>query len=341
MSGDQTKMHAYQQRGLSLVELMIALALGLIISAAIMQVFLSSKNVYRMQESMARIQENGRFAVDYLSRDLRMAGYMGCGNLDRVEVSVIAEPPANFMNFNADTFLVGLNNVTAGNVYGAKAGTDVVSTRRASGESIRLTGNLAPINANIQIVDNRFGFAQDDTLMISDCVAADIFNVVNKPRQDDGKKVTITHSQGSNSNNNLSKLYGSDAEVMAFKSITYYIKPSENNAALDALWMQIQGGPTSVVDVELVDGVEDLQLQYGIDTSGNRNVNEYRTADAVTDWSRVVSVQFSMLLAGSDSVIDSSGDFSQALKFNGETITSDGVMRNVFESVVAVRNRAP
>lgn len=330
------------QGGLSLIELMVALVLGLIISAAIIQVFLTSKNVYRMQDAMARIQENGRFAVDYISRDLRMAGYMGCGNLDRIPVNVITATPADW-EFDSDNFLIGQNDVLGTNALGAKAGTDIVQMRRASGDSVRLTGNLSTSNANIQLVDNRHGFKQGDTLMISDCVSADVFNVVNSPQiNNTDKKITIAHSSGGNTSNRLSKLYGPDAEVMAFQRVTYYVAASNANPGVDALWILVEGSTAAGVPVELVDGVENLQFEYGVDTSGNRSVNEYRTATSVSDWSRVVSVRFSLLMAGPDqNTVASTGNFAQSIEFNGAAVASDGVLRDVFESVVAVRNRVP
>lgn len=331
-----------KQSGLSLIELMIALVLGLVISAAIIQVFLTSKNVYRMQDAMARIQENGRFAVDYIARDLRMAGYMGCGNLDRIPVNVITATPSDW-EFDPDNFLVGQNDVTGTNALGAKAGTDIVQIRRASGDSVRLTGNLSTSNANIQLVDNRHGFKQGDTLMISDCVAADVFNVVNNPQvNNNDQKVTIAHSSGGNTSSRLSKLYGSDAEVMAFQRITYYVAPSNANADRDALWMLVEGTSSAGTPLELVDGVESLQLEYGFDSSGNRSVDDYRTAASVSDWSRVVSVRFRLLMAGPDqNTVASTGAFAQSIEFNGSAVASDGVLRDVFESVVAVRNRVP
>ena len=69
-----------RQQGLSLVELMIAITLGLVLSAAVIQVFMASRSSYRVQESLSLIQESARFAMDYIGREVRMAGYMGCNS---------------------------------------------------------------------------------------------------------------------------------------------------------------------------------------------------------------------------------------------------------------------
>ncbi len=71
-------MRAVRQRGLSLIELMIALLIGLVLLLGVIQVFSASHTAYTLSQGLARVQENGRFAIDYLSRDIRMAGHMGC-----------------------------------------------------------------------------------------------------------------------------------------------------------------------------------------------------------------------------------------------------------------------
>ena len=70
-----------RDRGLSLVELMVAMVISLVLLAGVMQIYLYSKKNYLIQDSLARLQENGRYAMDLLSRDLRLAGYFG-GNAD-------------------------------------------------------------------------------------------------------------------------------------------------------------------------------------------------------------------------------------------------------------------
>ena len=67
-----------KQAGFSLVEIMIALLIGLFLMGGILQMFSASQQTYRMQSNLARLQENGRFALDFLAHDLRMAGYWGC-----------------------------------------------------------------------------------------------------------------------------------------------------------------------------------------------------------------------------------------------------------------------
>lgn len=337
-------------RGLSLVELMIAMLVGLLLTAAVIQVFISSKNTFRMQESMARLQENGRFAVSYLANDIRMAGYMGCANIDRVAVNNIAEASQGVpavANFDSDTVIVGTDSVPAGNIWGAAPGTDMLVVQKVNSGGLRLTGNMTTNDANIQVVDNSLNVKAGDVLFITDCINADIFRATNVSNSG-GSKVTIAHANSANSSVNLSKLYGSDAEVLMFESVAYYVKDTGRTTpsgdAIRALYVQRQAGKTaeSAPSYELVEGVQDMQLEFGVDTGSDNLVDVYRTANNVTDWSKVISARFSLLMQGVEGkVLGNSGNLTQTINYNGSSITADGRVRQIFGSAVAVRNRAP
>jgi len=201
-------------RGISLVELLIALTLSLVIGIAVTQMFLASKTTYRLQEAMARVQENGRFAVNFLAGDIRMAGFMGCGNISEMTISVIANPAPIDATNPLGQVIGGQNNVSSSNTWSAVSGTDVLSIRRASNAGVRLVGNMETDNANIQIEDNRMGLLAGDTLFLADCVSADIFRATNVSSGD--AKTTVAHANNFNTSNKLSKAYGADAEVLAF-----------------------------------------------------------------------------------------------------------------------------
>jgi len=82
-----------RQAGVSLIELMIAMLIGLVLILGLVQVFGASRQAYQLSQGIARNQENGRFAVDFLSRDLRMAGHTGCVNDQQLLTSNAAGKP--------------------------------------------------------------------------------------------------------------------------------------------------------------------------------------------------------------------------------------------------------
>ena len=70
-----TLPYSRQQHGLTLVEILVALVLSLFLTAGIIQLFIGTKQSYRFHEALSRIQENGRFAIDRMNADIRMAGF--------------------------------------------------------------------------------------------------------------------------------------------------------------------------------------------------------------------------------------------------------------------------
>ena len=75
-------------RGLTLVELMVTMALGLFLVGVMGTIFLGSKGTFQSQNQVARLQESARFSVDTISADLRMAGFQGCRGLAGALVQV-------------------------------------------------------------------------------------------------------------------------------------------------------------------------------------------------------------------------------------------------------------
>ena len=333
-------INSRRDKGFGLIELMIGLVLSLVIGGAVVQLFLTSKTTYRLQEAMARIQENGRFAVGFLANDIRMAGYMGCGSIDKISISVIANPPPVDAANPLGQVVSGINNVSGNNDWKALEGTDVITLRRASGVGTRLVGNMETDNANIQIEDNKAGLIAGDTLLLSDCVSADIFRATNV--SSGGNKTTVAHANNMNTNNKLSKAYGREAELMAFEAVTYFVRDTGRKTSLGepirALWVQrnfANRNDASAAAMELVEGIENMQIEYGMEGE-----NVMVAADAVTDWSKVTRVRFSLLLQSSEgNVAPQAGANVQDLKYNGQSIKADGRLRQVFGTMVAVRNR--
>ena len=292
--------------GFGLAELLIAMVIGLFLMAGMAQIFIGSKKAYQTQEAMARVQESGRFAMEILGRDIRMAGYQGCGNLSRIDVNVIAKNVPGSGAFASDdavrgyeyrgafngafTPLYGNTGTLADDPVGVVAHTDVITVTRADDCGAYLAGNLAAENANIQINgDNSCNFTAGDLLLITDCSSSDLFRATNVSS---GGTITIAHAQSAsgNTSNFLSKAYGEDARIYKFVMRDYFIR---NNAFGEpALYMRENGGTPR----ELVEGVSDLQILYGEDTSGDLYVDRYVDANDATpvDWASVSSVRLTL-----------------------------------------------
>ena len=324
-------MSSRKQSGFGLVELMVAMTIGLILLGGIGYVFLGSRTAFRTTDNLSRIQENARYALDMMSRDIRMAGYVGCGNIASMITKTIANPPVPQMT--AANALVGYNNGSGWTNPSSitRAAGDVLSVMGAFSGGVNLAGNLAPSNSNVQINGNPDGFATGDVLIVTNCVNADVFKATTVS-SGGGTIITVNHSNSSNTGNRVGT-YGTDAFVMWMNRYSYFI--GTNTAGNRALYRVGLNGQAE----ELVEHVHDMQFRYGLDTNSDGTVDSYSTAPGV--WPQVVSVTVNLLLRSPDNNISTA---QVPVTFDTGTVTptgSDRRLYQVYSATVAVRNRLP
>lgn len=347
-------LNLHKQRGLSLIELMIALIIGLILTAGTIQIFLSTKATYRLETALSRMQETGRFIVDFMAKEIRMAGFNGCASRGTITPNVIANNPPPITP-SADNAVNGFEASGPGTwspaipaslfLAGVHNGTDVITVNRADECGASVAGNYIPTNANVQVHwPNGCGFTQNQPVLITDCVGADIYQISNTPGGT-GNLQTTAHASGVNTTNNVSKAYGPDSQIFKFLSNTFYI--ADGASGEPALWFSTwdPGNPLAVngfVPLELADGVEDMQILYGLDNGGgNEYADTYVTADAVPDWIDVRSARINLLLRSDDRVTEE----PRSVTFNGAVANSgagaDRRLRMIYSSTISLRNRLP
>ena len=340
------------QRGFSLVEMMIAMVIGLILIAGVIQIFISSKQSYRVQDSMGRLQENARFAMDFLSREVRMAGFTGCfkGNPTTME---------NILN-NASDYSWSVNNMVAGNEATSatawspaldasltgmvKPGTDVITIRHMSSQGINLS---SPYNNSAQLfVNDPTGLNLGDILMVTDCTQGSIFQATNISYSSSSHKYDVVHSNSGpytpgNANPLMANSYGPGSEIAKLVNSVFFVGTGTNgDPALFQRSLQLVGNTSTMVNQELVDNVDDMQILYGEDTDNDGSANVYVTADAVTNMDNVVSVRISLLMRTADDHLIPTKQVYTYDTYSGSSHTaSDYRIRRVFNSTVKLRNR--
>lgn len=337
------------QRGFTIVEIMVAVTISLILLAGVVQVFVGSKQAYRTNEALGRTQESGRFALDILSREARPAGYSAdCP----VAPNDLLNPDGD--NYDPDLFdlggaIMGWDD-TAGphsgdmNVY--QRGDVLLIKHTADSGGVTASGNTGE-GANAIGLTGPSGIAQGTILFVVDEEGCDIFQNRNN---ENAASLTrgASHNNPGPGNlipgpNDWSHAYGSDMQIRLFRSDVYYIGRSDADPARPALRrIRYGGGTTSVVEHELVDGVEDMQITYGVDSDGDKTVDPpYVAAAAVTDWGEVLAVRISLLVQSPEPNLTAEGE-DQDLTYNGAAVdTSDRRLRQVFTTTVALRNRLP
>ncbi len=109
-----------RQLGVSLIELMIALVIASLLILGLVEVFAASRTAYQLSEGLSRVQENGRFAVDYIQRDFRLSGHLGCVN---DQARFLPENDAGTRSAIASTFLTQTDQIA--NSYAGSAADPV------------------------------------------------------------------------------------------------------------------------------------------------------------------------------------------------------------------------
>ncbi|MFQ5756494.1 MAG: PilW family protein [Acidiferrobacterales bacterium] len=349
-------------RGFTLVEIMVAVTIGLIVLVAVAQIFATSRATYGLEEGLARVQENGRFGTEFLARDLRMAGFAGCLNVNQVLNANADYTVSNRLNnsgFFENAFAPGLhirghewvsagiwNPVLPGFLNGKVADqTDVLVIRRGAEQSYRLAAAMATDSADITIPEAG-DIELNDIVLIADCNSADVIQVtsstVASPVETLGHDITA--GTPGNVGTTVAKAYGGDAEVMRLVTRAYYIGwRGDDSSNPPGLFRREMGKGTMGNAQELVEHVDSMQLIYGEDTNADGSADIYRLPAAVTDWSRVVSVRLALLLrtpeqSGPDKDTTTYDLLSDAGNSDDFGPANDNRQRRIFATTVQLRN---
>jgi type IV pilus assembly protein PilW len=324
-----------------MIEMLVSMVLGAVLLGGMLQILMSTKQSYNLQEGLSRIQENGRFAMSLVTRDIRMAGFLGCSRLvapvNIANAPISLPPPSitgnNNVTNNWNTSFCGASNACI-------AGTDAIAVIHANSCGAVVTALMAAVTDNIPIAaTNTCNIAAGDPLIVADCANSDIFRATN------AATTSVAHSTASNSSASLSKVYGTDAEVLSYSALSYFIRVSSNAATptVSSLWRFNNNIAASTTNpIEIVEGIEDMQILYGADTDAPQDgtANFYVPAGTVgLTMAQVVSVRITMLVASADDNLVAN---PAPYLFNGNTVTpTDRKIRRVFTSTIAVRNMLP
>ena len=403
-----------RQTGFSLIELMVSITIGLFLLAGATSLLVTSKGNYQVNDDLARIQENARIAMEYLSRDLRMAGYFGCADNISSVYDHINDPITGSI-YDTSNPIEGYETDAIDNVWepsknasqiaqiypGTGTGTidpnitntDAITIRYLQPSNITLTAAMPQPSAVLKISTPN-DLKQGEIVGVTDCSSSDIIQISgpNGPNiQTTGNLVHNTGNATSPGNINLptancpggaanclSKIYAPGAQILRFVAYRYYIGNDEDidedgdgNPANDGdadntadpvlvrAGINVNGTTAAALPVELVDGVERMQITYGIDTTGDRIPDTYISANGnsggtdlktANGWLNVVSVRVGLLMASSEAIAT---DFdNNTYVVNGLTVCETGntnagcnafhaidrKRRKVFTSTILLRN---
>jgi len=341
-----------RQHGLSIVELMISVAISLAVLSALSYVYVGSRGAYRTNDALARVQETGRFALEWLARDLRGAGFQGCISRG-TPLTIYSRNPPGRVDFGAAIYGYENGVDSGGNTFVNPNGTtvprvrgDVVVFSALRSDTIAYVLKHDQATGNFHVDNNCAGFMQDENLIVTDCTRAAVFTVTNTPQGACPGNTVLTHGAGENYVSRINPTYtpGSRSFIARFALSGYYI--GNNRAGRPSLYRFDTTGATE----EVVENVEDLDLLFGIDTDSDGSVDAYRKADAIAlgDWERVLSVRVSLVAVSGEAAATTGGQVIYLRDTDADTLAdaqaaaaNDRRLRQVFTTTVALRNRLP
>jgi type IV pilus assembly protein PilW len=338
-------------RGFSIIELMVAMLISLLLLAGVIAIFSSTKSSYETSDKVSRIQENGRFALDQFTYDIRSAGFVGCSraaNYISTSLNNKADllwnfldggPVQGFQYDKSSTWKPALpTGIFPTGVDAPSDNSDILVLRMPARESLplKVTTDMATATDALTVAAVADAFKAGDIAMAYSCEAQAFFQVT------DYAGGILSHEQGGsspgNANGSLSYTFRANAQVVPVNTVIYYVAQSTAGARATSLYRKIG----TAAPEELVEGVEQMQVDYGV-ANGSGLVDTYMTADKVTNWQKVYTVRVALLVRSIEPY-GGEKDTRQYTLLGGDDVVTvaapnDRYYREVFASTVGIRNK--
>jgi type IV pilus assembly protein PilW len=355
-----------RQGGFSMVELMVAIVLALLLTGAVISVFIGSRSAYQATAGVGEMSDSGRFALNLIGESVRGAGNLACnsamsatnqtvlvnsnlfdrnfgqgiegfeanGTAPAAAVALPAAPvlgAANNWTPNLDPIMLNAIPANPQNFGKVVQGSDVLVVRSSASRiaPVYTTADVAPGANNLTVTQLPIAIAGLAYAAVSDCTKSVIFQV---PAAIAAGATAVGLNAG------LPGVgFSAGAIVAPLNTTIYYIGVgSDGDSSLFRL-EQVNGGPAFGLPEELVPDVENMQILYGVDTANTQTAAAYVTGDQV-GVINVVSIQVALLVASPPA-----GKLAAApppYNMVGTQVTApwDFRMRQVFYATMNLRN---
>ncbi len=334
----------HHQSGLSLIELMVSITIGLLVLVTLSTLFVNQSSTRTELDKSNRMIENGRYALDLLSDNLRLAGFYGAYDSGNASAALIATPPNPCSSNPAHIrdalpfYVQGYNTNVTSDIASPptclpstiKTGSDVLVIRRAG---------LEALPAASAVSDTRY-------LQVSQCQfeASNSFLLLTAPATYNLSKKACTTANS-----------GPAADLRSIRVQIYFIdtnnKPNDGVPTLKMVELidkvtypySTYNSGSFTPAIPLVEGVEYMQVDYGVDTNDDGAPDSYVSTPAgttVSNWSKVVSAKINIVSRN----LDTTNSYTDSATYRlgtGGTVTPGGhYKRHAYTQVVRLINPA-
>jgi type IV pilus assembly protein PilW len=346
-----------QQTGFSMVELMVAITLALILTGAVISVFVGSRTAFQATAGVGELSDSGRFALSLIGESARSAGNLACNSaMSATSQTVVPGAPVTaFINSYAQGIAGYEANVAApavptvgaannwtpnldpalpgaapGPVGAPVQGSDVLVVRSSVPRALPVytTADAAPNALVLTVTQVPAASAGFQYAAVSDCTKSVIFQVAAMG----AGATTVSLNAG------LPGVgFSAGAVVAPLTTTVYYIGTGSDGDS--SLWRieQVSNGVGFAPPEELVPDVENMQLLYGIDPAGTQTAAAYVTADQVGALN-IVSIQVALLVASAPATKPVVPVAGYTLLGTAVPVPADNRVRQVFNATINLRD---
>ncbi len=320
------KFHMKRQSGFTLVEVMVAMLLSLILGVAIVTVFVNNSHSFNQDDNVMRMQDDARFALQQVAFDLSMAGHYA------ELLSPAAVTPDTNLAIGLDCGPAGVTNWS------------YLTTQPATGDSLSLIG-MDNVTSS-QVVANHQCFLADEVEPGTDVVS--IKRVAGAEATAFRDSAIYLRTNGTVGLLYRQPLTGTPTIPIAlprteweYRPTIYYIRQWAYALGDDipTLCRKVLGGPgPSMLTECIATGIENLQIEYGIDTSNDGNPNVYMSTPTLADLQGVVSARIYLLARTTDIDVRYTNQKTFSVGNAPDYTPNDSFHRRVYSTTVAIQN---
>lgn len=342
----------FRQRGLTLIELMVAMAVGLILMLGATGILLSNQHSFRSTENIADIQKGARISVDLLAREIREAGSNPCGALPLVST---VNPGVASVGLYWSTPIRGYDDAQAaaligGNPANRAANTDALLLTRSGDQTLAISDHN-PMAAQLKVngnATNTSGIEDGSIVIACGKENAAVLQVTNITFNNGEGKTTLVHNTGTGVPGNCTKGLGYTNTPCVGKDVYRTFTGGALASSESSFWYignNPRGGlslyrralsENPVADVEMVDNVYDMQLRYlrrnRVAATTAADFVDAMATDAEwlpTDANPVVAVEINLTLCGPTTIENAAA----------VTVCPAGTLERQVSSIVQIRSR--